>query len=192
MELPPNLSYAGKTPVERELHIFFGMEAVKAEFQLYKRTRNGAHMWRCYQLWRRLMPEDLPLPRELLAYLDGCAEAVATETDPERLKRSLGLSLPPGGMAEHGGGPSSASAAEPTRKQRNAMEFVRHKMFLARTKGETPRGYKTAIYQSAAARFGYSVGHIKTLAADWSLAKVVDSDVAKWRDRGKVRRTPRD
>lgn len=189
-ELPPKFDYTGKTPVERDLCIQLWMEDIKDEFALFKRTRNGAHMWRCYQLWRRLMPDDLPLPRGLLAYLDDCADAVATETDPAALKLAMKLvqspePANPEDKAEHGGGHSGATAAEPPRKQRNAMEFIRSELFSAEIKGETAPGYKTAIYKAAADRFGYSLPSIYRLLHDWPVGEMVESDLRKWRERQK-------
>jgi hypothetical protein len=177
------------TQQDREVMVFFAMGDIRAEFLLYSQTSNAAHLWHCYQLWRRLMPDDLPLPNELLAYFDQCASAVANVTEPDILKREMGLTKPPGEMADHGGGPSGATAAEPKRKQQNAMQFVRSELFKARVQGDTPRGYKGEIYKAAANRFSYSVPGIKRLVSDWSVAKEVASDLAKWRSQQEVSAT---
>jgi len=176
MELPPKCDYSGMTPVQRDVLIHFGMLQIQAEFSLFNSTGNGAHMWRCYQLWRRLMPDDLPQPRELLEYFDRCAAGLATETRPEAIKQALGLSKPPGAMAEHGGGPSAETAAEPVRRQQDAMIHVCSKLLQARMEGKTPKGYKTDIYEDAAGKFGYSLAHIKRLVSKWAVAEVVERD----------------
>jgi hypothetical protein len=189
VELPPKNNYSGMPQQDRDIMIFFAMGKIRAEFSLYKRTRNGAHLWRCYQLWRRLMPDDLPLPKELLVYFDQCANAVGTETDPEILKREMGLTKPPGAMADHGGGPSSATAAEPKRKQQSAMLFIRSELFKARVQGGTPRGYKTDIYEKAEERYGYTVPYIKKLLRDWSVSEIVEHDLNQWRSSKEVATT---
>lgn len=169
--------------------IFFAMRDIRAEFSLYKRTRNGAHLWRCYQLWRRLMPDDLPLPKELLVYFDQCANAVATETDPEILKREMGLTKLPGAMVDHGGGPSSATAAETKRKQQNTMQFIRSELFKARVQGGTHSGYKTEIYKKAAERYCFKLSYIKKLLHDWSVSDAVEHDLNQWRSSKEVATT---
>lgn len=186
VELPRKSDYSGRPQQDRDIMIFFAMSEIRAEFSLYKRTRNGAHLWRCYQLWRRLMPNDLPLPKELLVYFDQCANAVATETDPKILKREMGLTKLPGAMADHGGGPSSATAAEPTRKQRNTMQFIRSELFKARVQGDTYSGYKTDVYKKAAAKYCFSVSHIKKLLRDWSVSDAVERDLDQWRSSKEV------
>jgi hypothetical protein len=191
-ELPPNYDYSGMTQQSRDVMVYLVMREIRAEFSLYERTRNGAHLWRCYQLWRRLMPDDLPLPNELLVYFDECATAVANETDPEILKREMGLTKRPGRMADHGGGPSGAAAAKPTRRQQNAMQFVRSELFRARIQGDTPRGYKTEIYEEAAEKFSFSVSHIKRLLHDWSVSEAVEWDLKEWRTNPIVSTTLRD
>lgn len=186
-ELPPKFDYTDKTPGERDLCIKLWMEDVKAEFALYKRTRNGAHMWRCYQLWRRLLPDDLPLPRELLSYFDQCADAIATETEPEAIKKAMGLLKPPSDIAEHGGGHTGGTDADSKRKQRDVMDFICTELVNARTRSAPampPRGYKGAIYEKASAKFGYKKSTIKELVHKWSVAEIVDRRFRKWRDRG--------
>lgn len=183
MDLPPKMDYSDIGEAGRGVMLALHMVPIREEFALYKRTRNGAHMWRCFQLWRRLMPDDLPLPRELLAYLDDCADVATSETDADALKRGMRLSKPPGFMAEHGGGPSGDAAATATRKQQRAMMFVADELFKAQFSDSTPKGYKTAIYQAAAARFGYSVSRIQRLAGDWGITEFVASQIAKAESR---------
>ena len=189
MELPAKVEYSGGPKLDRDILITFGRMECKKELFLYQRTANAAHLWRCYQLWRRLMPDDLPLPRELLTYLDSCAEAVERETEPTSLKQALGLSQLPGSMAEHGGGASSATLAEPKRKQLDAMQFVRSELFKARISGETKQGYITPIYKTAAKKFSYSLPYIKTLVHNWSVAEMVDHDFAEWQSQKAVSST---
>ena len=145
-------------------------------------------MWRCYQLWRQRMPGDLALPCELLEYFDQCADGIARETDPNAIKETLGLTKPPGFMADHGGGASGATAAEPTRKQRDVMQHVRSELFGALIKSypkKPPRGHKTAIYENAADKFDYSISHIKRLLGDWPIAEFVQRDYKRWINRQK-------
>lgn len=186
-ELPPKVHYAKLSEPEREILIQFGMHEVRAEFQLYKSTKNGAHMWRSYQLWRRLMPDDLALPREMVKYLDKCAEAVAATTKPAQLKNALQLNKQ---WEEHGGGRSGATAANASRQQVNAMQYVRSELFKARVKhypATPPRGYKAQIYEMAAKRFGFGLDRLNDLMRRWRVAAMVDRDMTQWCDRRNVR-----
>ena len=179
LDLPPKMDYSGMDKAGRQVMLTLHMVPIREEFALFKRTGNGAHMWRCFQLWRRLMPDDLPLPRELLDYLDGCADIATSETDADAIKRGMRLSKPPGFMAERSGGPTGDAAATASRKQQRAMMFVADELFAAQFGGKTPKGYKTAIYETAAERFGYSVSRIKRLSADWGVAEFVTARVAR-------------
>lgn len=179
LDLPPKVDYSGIDQAGRQVMMALHMMPIRQEFALYKRTRNGAHMWRCFQLWRRLMPDDLPLPRELLAYLDDCADVATTATDADVLKRGMRLSKPPGFMAERSGGPTGDAAATATRKQQRAMMYVADELFKAQFSGRTPKGYKATIYAAAAAKFDYSVSRIKRLVGDWSISEFVASRVAE-------------
>lgn len=137
------------TPV-RQLRAWVARLKANRAWALYLKTKRPEHAWDSYVAWRQAAPSDLPLPREILKFLDDIA-------------------------CDQLGGPHSASKhAAAGRHQRDIAEWVLREIERHHLIGEAKRGFKTRIYDAAALKFSTTRQEVKNIAHDFHLSTYED------------------
>lgn len=125
----------------RQWRTFAAWENAQRAWMLYKKTAMPMHGWDAYRAWRKYAPADIPLPKELLGFLD---EQAAKPANARAQKH----------------------AAAQTRI-RDALERVRdgaqHAMYLG-TEPDYP-----SLYAEAARRVGIGAAYVKRKASEWGI-----------------------
>jgi hypothetical protein len=134
--------------IDRQLRAWSAWTNAKRAWALYDKTKKFSHAWDAYRAWRKIAPSDLPLPREILGFLDQFAAA------------QLG--------SESNGG--SLSHAERNRRERDIAEWILGNIQAAESRSPK-RGYKKTIYAAAEKKFKKTTSEIANIVHEFQLAK---------------------
>lgn len=155
----------------------FAIEDASREWALYRKTKNGAHAWDAYIVYRGLIKEgeritgnkDNWLPPEFLKFFDECAAQLkkADPKKPQDIKRALQMAPTTKKLASRAGGPSGFTHANATKKQRDIVEFV----VLERNEAARTKKDRGDLYSLAARKYGTTKQQVAQLMHAWGASK---------------------